>query len=185
MMWSVAYDVFQSWLQYMRASDSLSSTLTAPTSLWRTCLSACCVIVIRAEVYELKVGGRFSKCSLTHLPFPLPWVSLATNYTRYPPKSPHTPPLKFMCHLLITELVNVSPPQLLFFFPVSILLLSYVSSFPLLPPPPAPWSSPHSSPLLSASLSCELMITVTNSALVYKLLLWFRPRCCHCCCLLL
>lgn len=110
MMWSVAYDVFQSWLQYMHASDSLSSTLTAPTSLWRTCLSACCVIVIRAEVYELKVGGRFSKCSLTHLPFPLPWVSLATNYTRYPPKSPHTPPLKFMCHLLITELVNVSPP---------------------------------------------------------------------------
>lgn len=111
MMWSVAYDVFQSWLQYMRASDSLSSTLTAPTSLWRTCLSACCVIVIRAEVYELKVGGRFSKCSLTHLPFPLPWVSLATNYTRYPPNSPHTPPLKFMCHLLITELVNVSPPS--------------------------------------------------------------------------
>lgn len=52
----------------------------------------------------------FQKCSLTHLPFPLPWVSLATNYTRYPPKSPHTPPLKFMCHLLITELVNVSPP---------------------------------------------------------------------------
>lgn len=41
------------------------------------------------------------------------------------------------------------PPQLLF-FPVSMLLLSYVSSFPLLPPPPAPWSSP---PLFSSAVS--------------------------------
>lgn len=166
----------------MRTSDSLSSMLTAPTSLWRTCLSACCVIVIQTEVYELKVGGRFSECSLTHLPFPLPWVSLATNYTRYPPKSPHTPPLKFMCHLLITELVNVSPPSSSSSQSVCCCSpMSAVFLFSLL----LPDHLPHSSPLLSASLSCELMITVTNSALVYKLLLWFRPRCCHCCCLLL
>lgn len=90
--------------------------------------------------------GCFQSAGLHVRPPPLPSVSLAANCTPawHPPSSPNTPPPKFICHLVITELVNVSPPalflssQLVYCY---ILLLSAVLLSHLPSPPPPPWSS--------------------------------------------
>lgn len=70
-------------------------------------------------------------------------------------------------------------------FPLRSTLCATTLSAVFLPPP----SSSSSSccliiiplPVLSASLACELMITVTKSTFVYKLPLWLKHRCCCCC----
>lgn len=91
-----------------------------------------------------------------------------------PPRPTVTPPLKFICRLVITERVNVSPPPLCSFsrLPVRILMhSSAVSNFPL--PHPRHHHHHHllchhpSPPLLRS----KLLITVTKSTLVYKSLL--------------
>lgn len=116
--------------------------------------------------------GCFQSAGLHVRPPPLPSVILAANCTPawHPPSSPNTPPPKFICHLVITELVNVSPPalflssQLVYCY---ILLLSAV----LLSHLPSP---PHLLHDHLSALCCELMITVTKST--YKLPLWFRHQ---------
>lgn len=80
------------------------------------------------------------------------------------------------------------PPLFFFSSQPTLLLFSASLSAVFLSLPPSSSSSFSmiiiSSPLLSASLRCELMITVTNSTFVYKSPLWFRLQS-HCNCVLL
>lgn len=148
---------------------------------WRTCLSTSRVVFrCRSSFNSWNPSRALSKCRFT-------CVCSKLQSRLASPQSPNTPPLKFICRLLITELVNVPPP--LFFSPPSqytATLCCYpVSTFPLLPTSSSSPCSMIISPLSSsASLLCELMITVTKSTLVYKLPLWFRHQCYSGCVLL-
>lgn len=85
-----------------------------------------------------------------------------------PPSLPNTPSLKFICHLLITELVNASPAAPLSFQSA---YCCSVSSLLLLQ-------------IICALLCCQFPSAASwwwNNTLVYKLPLWFRHKCyCNC-----
>lgn len=128
-----------------------------------------CQLPVSSSIFlaQVQVGFRVFKLQVASTAWSEFWQQ-TTFPPGIPPSLPNTPSLKFICHLLITELVNASPAAPLSFQSA---YCCSVSSLLLLQ-------------IICALLCCQFPSAASwwwNNTLVYKLPLWFRHKCyCNC-----